>query len=123
LMAFNAALQGDAAAEYRMFFENDDAGDDLGNDYGTDNALLVNDNGGTPISGLISGQASIGFDYDYDGNVQRGAGSANTEVPVVLVAIGIASAQFVKVSGTIVRSKSNNFSFVANDELTYSNPA
>ena len=123
LMAFNAALQGDAAAEYRMFFENDDAGDDLGNDYGTDNALLVNDNGGTPISGLISGQASIGFDYDYDGNVQRGTGSDNTEVPVILVAIGIASAQFVKVSGTIIRSKSNNFSFVANDELTYSNPA
>jgi hypothetical protein len=123
LMAFNAALQGDAAAEYRMFFENDDAGDNLGYDYGTDNAMLVNDNGGSPISGLISGQASIGFDYDYDGNVQRGSGSANTEVPVVLVAIGIASAQFVKVAGTIIRSKSNNFSFVANDELTYSNPA
>ncbi|MFK5926945.1 MAG: hypothetical protein QM483_09975 [Desulfuromusa sp.] len=123
-MAFNAALVGDAAAIYRMFFTNDDAADaPAGNNYGTDNAVLVNDNGGSPISGLISGQESIGFDYDFDSNVQRGAGSAGDDVPVTLIAIGIESAQFVKVAGTLVRSKANNFSFVANDELTYSNPA
>lgn len=118
---FNGALQGDANSSYWMFFTNDDAGDNLGNDFGTDNAIIVNDNSGTPITGTVSANASIGFDYDYDGNTQRGAGSAGTDVPVTLVSLGLDSAQYVSVEGTITRSKANNFSFVANDELTYSN--
>lgn len=121
-MTFNAAIQNDPDAIYRMYFTNDDAGDNSGNDFGTDNAILVNDNGGTPISGNVSGATSIGFDYDYDGNVQRGAGSAGTDVPVTLVSIGLTTSQYVKVTGTLTRSKSNNIGFVASDELTYSNP-
>ena len=105
-----------------MFFTNNDAGDDDGDDFGTDAAILVNDNGGTPISGNIGGSESINFDFDYDGNVQRGAASAGTDAPVTLVALGLDTAQYVQVEGTITRTKSNNFSFVSNDELTYSNP-
>jgi len=121
-MSFNLPLQNAGSAIYRMFFTNDDAGDNLGNDYGTDNAVLVNDNSGAPISGTVSGQPAIAFDYDYDGNVQRGAASAGTDVPVTLVALGTDSAQYVIATGTITRSKSNNFGFVASDELTYVNP-
>ena len=121
-MSFNAAIQNDADAIYRMYFTNDDAGDNAGYDFGTDNAVLVNDNGGSPISGDVLGASSIGFDYDYDGNTQRGAASAGTDVPVTLVSIGLSTSQYVKLEGTITRSKSNNVGFVANDELTYSNP-
>ena len=121
-IAFNTALQNDSDAIYRMFFTNDDAGSDAGNDFGTDNAVLVNDNSSAPISGNIAGAVSIVFDYDYDGNTQRGAGSEGTDAPVTLVAIGLNTAQYVLATGTITRSKSNNFSFVANDELTYTNP-
>lgn len=121
-LVFNTALQNDTAAIYRMFFTNDDAGTNAGNDYGTDNAIIVKDNSSVDIAGDISGSASISFDFDYDGNTQRGAGSAGTDVPVTLVAIGLDTAQYVTVSGTITRSKANNFSFVANDELTYTNP-
>ncbi len=120
-IAFNAALQADASAIYRMYFTNDDAGDNSGNDFGTDNAILVDDNSDTDISGTVGGASSVSYDYDYDGNVQRGAGSAGDDVPVTLVAIGLESAQYVVVTGTISRSKSNNFSFVAPEELTYSN--
>jgi len=122
-LSFNSALQNDGDAIYRMFFTNNDAGDDDGSDFGTDDAIIVNDNVGTPISGSISGVSSIAFDYDYDGNVQRGAGSAGTDVPVTLVAIGLETAQYVSMQGTLTRTKANNFSFVANDELTYTDPA
>ncbi len=121
-MSFNLALQGDGDAIYRMFFTNDDAGNDAGNDFGTDNAILVNDNDELPISGNVSGNSEISFDYDYDANVQRGAGSEGTDVPVTLVAIGLSAAQYVTVTGTLQRTKSNNFSFVSNGELTYQNP-
>jgi len=122
-LAFNAALQNDGDAIYRMFFTNDDAGDDAGADFGTDDAIVVNDNSGDPIAGAIAAASSISFDYDYDGNTQRGAASAGTDVPVTLVAIGLETAQYVLLTGTITRTKANNFSFVANDELTYTDPA
>ena len=122
-ISFNAALQGDASAIYRMYFTNDDAGTNSGNDFGTDNAILVNDNSGTDISGNISGSASVSYDYDYDGNIQRGVGSDGSDVPVTLVAIGLDTAQYVVVTGTISRSKNNNFIMVSSDELTYTNPA
>jgi len=121
-IAFNTALQNDNNAVYRMFFTNDDAGDNSGYDFGTDNAIIVNDNGGTPISGTISAASSISFDFDYDGNVQRGVASAGVDAPVTLVALGLDTAQYVLVTGTLTRDKANNFSFVSNDELTYTNP-
>ncbi len=122
IISFNPALQNDSDAIYRMYFTNNDAGDDDGKDFGTDNAILVDDNGGTDISGNISAAASISFDYDYDGNVQRGAASAGTDVPITIVAIGLEGAQYVVATGTIERSKANNFSLVSSSELTFSNP-
>ncbi len=119
---FNAALQNDADAIYRLFFTNDDAGSDAGYDFGTDNAILVKNDSAADISGDVSSAASISFSYDYDGNVQRGAGSAGTDVPVTLVGIGLTGGQYVVATGTITRSKANSFSLVSNDELTYENP-
>lgn len=118
---FNDNLINDPNAKYWLFFTNDDAGDDLGRDYSTDQAIIVQDSVGTPIEGNITGQSSISFTYDYDGNVQRGNASAGQNAPVTLVCIGLDTAQFVVVTGTIARSTSNTISAVAALERNYLN--
>jgi len=119
---FNNNLQNDANAKYWMFFTNDDAGDDLGRDYGTKDAIIVQDNSSVEIKGDVGGSSSKSFDYDYDGNTQRGAASAEEDAPITIVAIGLETAAFVKTTGTIERSKTNNFSLVSTLERNYSNP-
>ena len=120
-LVFSANLVADALAEYRMYFTNDDAGDNTGRDFDTATALTVNDNGGSPIEGLITG-ANIAFDYDYDGNVQRGAASAGVDAPVTVVAIGEDGAEWTIGQFTITRTTGQNFPVNANDELVYLNP-
>lgn len=120
---FNDNLQNSTDAVYTMFFTNDDAWDNAGADYGTAAAIIVDNNAGTDLSGAIWGSPSIAFDFDYDGNIQRGAASAWLDAPVTIVAIGTDTAQFVKATWTIIRSTANNFSLVWSLERNYSNPA
>ena len=119
---FGDNLKNDPAAIYRVFFTNDDAGTNTGRDYGTATAMLVNDNSAVAMSGTVGGASQIIRTYDYDGNVQRGAGSAGTDVPITVVAIGLTTGQFVKATGTITRSNANSVSLVAALERTYLNP-
>lgn len=119
---FGTNLVNDADAIYRIFFTNDDAGTNAGRDYGTSTAMIVEDNDDVAMSGSISGQTSITRTFDYDGNVQRGATSAGTDVPITAVAIGKSTGQFVKATGTITRSNANSISLVAALERTYLNP-
>lgn len=83
-------------------------------------AIIVNDNGGTPITGAVGG-ASVGFDFDYDGNTQGGR-TAATDADVVLRAIGTDTAQFVETTGTITRAVGQSFSLVAALERNFNNP-
>jgi hypothetical protein len=116
---FNVNLVNDAAAKYWLFFTNDVAGDNAGRNFGTDQAILVEDANGNPIAGNVSGQATISFTYDYDGNTQRGVASAGTNAPVTLVAIGLTTAQYVIATGTIARSTANVISAVSALERNY----
>ncbi len=52
--------------------------------FDTANAIVVNDDGDSPIQGEVS-VASKAFDFDYDGNVQGGR-TAGTDADVVIVA-------------------------------------
>jgi hypothetical protein len=61
----------------------------------------------------VSAQPSIGFDYDYDGNIQRGGSSAGTNAPFTAVALGLSGAQYVVTTGSITRSTANVINFVA----------
>lgn len=124
ILQFGDTLQADDDAIYHVYFTNDDTGNNAGADFGTASAITVNDGEGTPapMSGSISNEASISKTFDYDGNVQRGAGSAATDAPITVVAIGLNSAQYVKATGTIQRSKSNVVSLVAPLERNYANP-
>lgn len=122
---FNANLSVDIDAVYRMFFTNDDAGDNSGRDFGTISAITVQDNTPADIAGAVpqlGGGSSLSFSYDYDGNVQRGAVSSGTDVPITIVAIGLSTGQYVVATGTIVRAVGQAFSLVAALERNFNNP-
>jgi hypothetical protein len=91
------------------------------NPFGTPSAILVDDNSSVDISGNVSANSSIGYDFDYDGNVQGGR-TAGEDAEVIVVAIGHGTAQYVAATGTIARSTGNNISLVAALERNYSNP-
>ena len=110
-LVFNSNLQSDSGAIYRVFFTSG---------FGTAGAVLVNDNSGNPMSGLIGGAEDIGFDFDYDGNVQNGR-STGTDAEVTVVAIGLNSAQYVSATSTIGRASGQSISLVAPLERNYSN--
>jgi len=120
---WNDNLESDTNGIFKMFFTNDDAGDDAGADFGTASAILVNDNSGVVITGVTSGTSFSDFDYDYANNVQRGNSSSGTTAPVTVVAIGYDTAQYVKTTGSIIESTTNSVSLVAALERNYSNPA
>lgn len=122
-LLFNSFLQSDTDAIYKVFFTNDDAGDNTGRDFGTQDALIIFQNDSSPITGSVATSASRTFDYDFDGNIQRGIASSGSIVPFTAVAIGLGSAQYVITTGTITRSTTNTISFVAAQERNYSNPA
>lgn len=119
----NTNLTNDANAIYKIFFTNDDAGDNTGRDFGTADAIIINNNSGLPLTGSINGSGSIPFDYDYDNNIQRGSDSSGSIAPYTAVALGLSSAQYVVTTGNIVRSTTNAINFVANQERNYLNPA
>jgi hypothetical protein len=121
-LEFGTNLVNDSDAVYRVFFTNDDAGDNLGNDFGTANAVLVDNASGVDMSGTVGGATSVSLTYDYDGNVQRGSGSAGVDAPITVVAIGLATGQYVSATGTIARSTANVVSLVAPLERNYVNP-
>ena len=121
-LEFGSNLVNDSDAVYAVFFTNDDAGDNTGRDFGTNNAILVEDDTNTAISGSISGNSSLTFTYDYDGNVQRGNASAGVDAPITVIGIGLSTGQYVSATGTITRSTSNVVSLVSALERNYSNP-
>lgn len=121
-LQFNDNIVNDASAAYVIYFTNDDAGDNTGRDFGTSTALILKNNVGTDQAGLVSGQSSIAITFDYDGNVQRGAGSAGVDAPITVVVIGLGTAQYVSATGTISRSNANVVSLTAALERNYSNP-
>jgi len=113
-LSFNDNLVNDNSAIFRVFFTDT---------FGTAGATIVNDNNGNPLSGLVSGNATIGFDFDYDGNVQNGRTPAlDADVDVTVVAIGLDSAQYVSATSTIGRASGQTISLVAPLERNYSNP-
>lgn len=119
---FNAALTSGGTGYYRMYFANDDYGDNSGDDYGTSTAITVNNAAGSPITGTIT-SASIPFTFDYDGNEQRGNTAPNTspagDAPIVVVAGNAGSAKPVVATGTINRSKSVSITLTAETDRAY----
>jgi len=120
--AFNTFLVNDADAIYKLFFTNDDAGDNTGRDFGTQDAIIIQDSNDNPLTGSVGGSSSLSWDYDFDKNVQRGNASSGSLVPFTAVAVGLSSAQYVVVTGNITRTTGQTITFVAAQERNYSNP-
>jgi hypothetical protein len=112
-ISFNSPLVG-SGSSYRLMFT---APPGAGNDYGESGAVTVNDASGSPITGTIS-SGSIGFTYDYDGNVQAGF-TAATDRPVTLIGIKPGTGKFVVATGTLTRSKAISLSLVAEVDRVY----
>lgn len=109
-------VNGDTVVNETSFSGNVDE-----NPFGSPDAILVDNNAGTDIAGNISGNSSIIFDFDYDGN-QQGGRTAGTDASVTIVAIGLDGAQYVVTTGTITRSTGLAFSLVSALERNYNNP-
>ena len=114
-MVFSQNLVDDTDAKYWMYFKN--AG---GNQYDTANAILVDDNGGTDITGNVT-QQDITFDFDYTNNNQGGR-TPDTDADVVVVAMGLDGAEWIFAEFTITKATGLNFPVNASDERNYSNP-
>lgn len=117
-LQFGANLTGDAAAKYWVYFTTLPG---AANDFGESGALIVGDNSGADMSGLISGSPSIQRTFNYDGNTQGGR-TPGTDATITVVAIGLSTGQYVRATGTIARSTSNVVSLVAALERNYQNP-
>jgi hypothetical protein len=115
---FGANIVADPDAVYRVFFTTLPG---AGNDFGESGAIIVDDNFGVDISGNVSGQTSITRTFNYDGNTQGGR-TAGTDADITVVAIGLATGQYVRATGVIARSISNSVSLVAALERNYQNP-
>lgn len=100
---------------YRAYFEN---GAVAGNNYTEDSALTVEDATPTPIAGTI-GSTTFPFNYAYDSNVQRGAGTAGTPVNLIIYAVKKGSTKPRVVRYTLTRATGQNISFAAEVDLGY----
>lgn len=122
-ITFDSNAQADSNGfRYVLFFTNDDAGINTGRDYGTSTAIIIKNNATTDIEGTATATPSVTTDYDYDNNIQRGAGSPGTDVPYTAVGLGTDQAQFATVTGTITATAGNAINFVTNKERVYLNP-
>ena len=86
----------------------------------TDDAIVVNDNSGTPITGTIGGQ-TIPFDFDYDNNVQGGR-TAGTTANIIVRVLGTDVAVNAEASSSITRATGLSVSVTAPLERNYLNP-
>ena len=90
------------------------------NPYDTEGAIIVDDNGGSDITGQVSA-ASIAFDYKYDGNIQ-GNRAAGSDAVVVIQAQGLFDSEWIDAEFTITRTTGLTFNVTAGDERNYDNP-
>ena len=116
-IAFNTNIVNDTDAQVWMFFK-----DANGNLIDSANAIIVQNDAGTDIATLISGAATISFDFDYDGNVQGGR-TPGTDAQVVIRVMGLNTTQFVEAEFTITRAVGLNFPLTGSLERNYQNAA
>ncbi len=118
-ITFNLNLQNDSDAIFVMFFADPDGTPANGDEFGTPGAIVVDDANDVDISGNVSAQPSVSFTFDYDGNIQGGR-TPGEDADIVLVAIGLNTAQYVRLDGTITRATGQTFGLVSSLERNYS---
>ena len=110
-IVFNQTLVDDPDAIYVLFYADN---------YDSASAEIVLDDDDNPIQGNIT-QTTVTFSYDYDGDTA--GGGASIDKNVILVGIGLDSAQYVSAPFTITRTTQNSLSLVGSLERNYDNAA
>ena len=124
IISFNENLQNDTGpARWWMFYTTTEF---AASGYGQADAIIVENSVGNQLFGTVSA-ATHSFTFAYDTNTQPNGGAginrtAGTDASVIVVAIGLDTAQFVNANLTIQRTTANNVSLVAALERNYSNP-
>lgn len=103
---------------FRAYFASGAA---AGGNFGEASALTVKDGANADLAGTIT-SASIPFTYAYDSNVQRGAGTAGTDVALKVFALKKGSTKPRFVTYTLTRAVGQNISFAAETDRGYVNP-
>lgn len=115
-LAFDPSFVGGV---FRAYFASGAA---AGNNFGEATAITVKKaDGTTDIAGSITG-TGISFDYAYDSNVQRGAGTAGTDVQLKVFALKKGSTKPRYVNFTLTRNVGQTISFAAEADRGYVNP-
>jgi hypothetical protein len=118
VLNFGPLLQADSDARFYVWFTNDDAGDNTGRDFGTATAIQLQDYQGNPVEGDCT-VPSRTFLIAYDTNVQRGAASAGTNMPLTIVYLGKGTAQYAVVTATLNRDNVVSVVLAAQQENNY----
>ena len=105
----------DADTKYTMYFTTNPGGN-----FDTSNAIIVDNNAGTDITGTIT-TSPLTWDFDYTNNVQGGR-TADTNADVTVVAQGLNGATWILVTSTITKTTGQTITVSADDERNYSNP-
>jgi len=108
---------------FRVYFTNDDAGDNTGRDFDTATAITVLDKDLNAIQGSINNAgAPYTYQYDYTNNEQRGTLSKGTPAPITVVYQGLGSSEWNFAQFTIQQATGQSFACNTADELNYNNP-
>jgi hypothetical protein len=121
-ITLNTNITNDSNAKVVVFFTDADAVASNGDEFGTVGAIIVEDKDSVPMQDATPLTSPLSFTFDYDNNEQGGRTSGE-DADVTIVAIGEETAQYVKVTGTILRQNENVFALVSALERNYSNPA
>lgn len=120
-LAFNDNLVTDPDSRFWVYF-TDPTGATAGDEWDSNGAVLLKDASGDDITGDVSGSASAQFTVAYDSNSQAGH-TPGTDIAVTVIAQGLNRAQYVRATGVVQRTISNQVSLVAPLERNYDNVA
>jgi len=115
ILDVNANLISSANKRLTMYFSTNPGGN-----FGTNDAIVVNDKDGAPISyTVIAGDIQTSFDYT---NNAQGGRAPDTNASVTVVAIGDDLAQHILVTALITKVNSLTIAVQPSLERNYSNP-
>jgi hypothetical protein len=116
---FGENLRNDPAAKFWVFFSSLPT---ASNNYGYTNAILVKDINSVEMTGLVNGQLSKTYIFDYDNNSQGGR-IPGTPINITVVGLGLSTSQYIKANATFNGSASTFVSLISLVERNYSNPS
>jgi len=104
-----------------VFFTDPNLTPDDGDEFGSNGAIIVQDNTLANMEATDQSTSPLEFTFDYDNNAQGGRTPA-TDAAITIVCIGQTTAQYVQTTGNILRQNANTFALVAALERNFSNP-